>query len=121
MIPILARLDSLRRPRLLIRAARIGADDYKRDLHLPRILGRGLPRHAVALELLMDKEEGLDQARRCHAPDYAMVQHVEVMVAIIAEARALRLALPDAFPFAQQKRPQTPHNMHTPVIRHLAI
>lgn len=99
MFSILHRLDTLRRPQLLIRAARIGADDYRREVHLPRILGHGpLPRHASALEQLMEKEEAMDRGRRDHAPDYAMVAHVEVMIAMIAEARVLRAAQPSLFP-----------------------
>lgn len=99
MFPILHRLDTLRRPQLLIRAARIGADDYRREVHLPRILGHGpLPRHASALEQLMDKEDEMDRGRRDHAPDYAMVTHVEVMIAIIAEARVLRAVQQSLFP-----------------------
>jgi len=34
-------LQKLRRPILLIRAARIGACEYKRVAHLPRLLGYG--------------------------------------------------------------------------------
>ena len=43
MQDILSLLSSLRRPRLLIRAARIGADDYRREHHLWRILGIETP------------------------------------------------------------------------------
>ena len=32
-------LHSLHRPRLLIRAARIAAEEYRRDPHLARVLG----------------------------------------------------------------------------------
>jgi hypothetical protein len=34
-------LAALRRPSLLMRAARIGTEDYRRTVHLPRLLGYG--------------------------------------------------------------------------------
>ena len=47
-------LANLHRPRLLMRAARIGAQEYRRTGHLPRILGYGiLPRHGDALMRLV--------------------------------------------------------------------
>ena len=47
-------LASMHRPRLLMRAARIGAQDYRRETLLPRLLGYGvLPRHADALMRLI--------------------------------------------------------------------
>lgn len=95
MTDLLDRLDCLRRPRLLIRAARIGAEDYRRDIHLPRLLGHGgLPRMAVALERLMEMETGLDDSRRAGDAGYSTMRHVEVMIAVIGEARILRAMRP---------------------------
>lgn len=91
MSDILHRLDHLRRPRLLIRAARIGAEDYRRDIHLPRLLGHGaLPRHSLALARLMEIETMMDESRRALNADYSTIRHVEVMIAVISEARILR-------------------------------
>lgn len=91
MSDILHRLDHLRRPRLLIRAARIGAEDYRRDIHLPRLLGHGtLPRHALALARLMEIETVMNDNRRAQEADYSTIRHVEVMIAVISEARILR-------------------------------
>ena len=57
-------LASLHRPRILMRAARIGAQDYRRAVHLPRLLGYGvLPRHADALMHLVDVEADMENAR----------------------------------------------------------
>ncbi|MEL7088895.1 MAG: DUF6477 family protein, partial [Planctomycetota bacterium] len=39
MQDVLTMLQCLHRPRLLMRAARIGAEDYRRAAHLPRLLG----------------------------------------------------------------------------------
>ncbi|SEO27391.1 hypothetical protein SAMN04490248_103115 [Salinihabitans flavidus] len=65
MKDILSVLNDLRRPRLLIRAARAGAEDYRRDAHLPRHLGYGtLPRSGAALMKLMEIEGTLNDQRR---------------------------------------------------------
>lgn len=99
MTDILHRLDHLRRPRLLIRAARIGAEDYRRDIQLPRLLGHGaLPRCAVALERLMETEAALDICRRAGDAGYSTIRHVEVMIAVIGEARILRATHPALVP-----------------------
>ncbi|MFU8864105.1 MAG: DUF6477 family protein [Rhodobacterales bacterium] len=91
MSDILHRLDHLRRPRLLIRAARIGAEDYRRDIHLPRVLGHGaLPRHGQALARLMEIETVMNESRRAQEADYSAIRHVEIMIAVISEARILR-------------------------------
>ena len=95
MSEILHRLDQLRRPRLLIRAARIGAEEYRRDVPLPRLLGHGaLPRHITALSRLMEIEAALNDSRRADAADYSAIRHVEVMIAVIAESRVLRATHP---------------------------
>ena len=84
-------LASLHRPLLLMRAARIGAQDYRRDAHLPRLLGYGvLPRHTDALMRLIDAEQELEKQRSGTDPCYNVVSHVEIMIAIVGEARALR-------------------------------
>jgi hypothetical protein len=99
MNDILHRLDHLRRPRLLIRAARIGAEDYRRDIHLPRLLGHGgLPRTAAALARLMEIEAALDDSRRAEDASYSTIQHVETMIAVIGEARILRATHPALVP-----------------------
>ncbi|MCA0940820.1 DUF6477 family protein [Salipiger pacificus] len=86
-------LGALRRPRLLVRAARYGAADYQRAAHLPRLLGAPCPeRHGAALLRLMEMEDGLDSSRRARAASYSAARHVEVLAAIIGEAR-LRDAL----------------------------
>ena len=43
MQDIHAMLSQLRRPPLLVRAARIAADDYRREAHLPALLGQTMP------------------------------------------------------------------------------
>lgn len=87
----LSRLDALHRPRLLTRAARIGARDYRRDVHLPRLLGYGrLPRHGDALMQLLDLEDSLNDRRKQEGTAYPMLRHLDVLIALIAEGRFLR-------------------------------
>jgi hypothetical protein len=91
MKDILKSLDSLRRPRLLIRAARIGAADYRRDAHLRRHFGYGaLPRSAAALARLVEMEEALNQQRQGGTDSYSPMHHVEILIAVMGEARILR-------------------------------
>ena len=93
MQDILTMLHALHRPRLLMRAARIGAEDYRRSVHLPRLLGYGvLPRHGEALIKLMDIEAALESERSEANAGYSLMRHVDVLIAIVAEARVLRAA-----------------------------
>jgi len=90
MMDLLGRLSALHRPRLLIRAARIGARDYRRDRHLPRLLGFGnLPKTPLAVLQLIELEQPMDQ-RRCDGdPGYSLTRHVELMIALMGEAQLL--------------------------------
>ena len=93
MQDVLSMLHRLRRPALLMRAARIGATDYRRDVHLPRLLGYGiLPRHGSALMKLMQQEDQLNQKRLDNDRSYNLVKHVDVLIAMIGEARVLQAA-----------------------------
>lgn len=87
----LGMLASLRRPGLLIRAARHGAKDYRRHLHLPRVLGsNGTPRNAAALMLLLELEQDLNSQREERDAGYSLLRHVDVMIAMMGEAQLLR-------------------------------
>ncbi|WP_417602861.1 DUF6477 family protein [Primorskyibacter flagellatus] len=93
MQDILSLLHALKRPRLLIRAARIGAQDYQRTAHLPRLLGYGaLPRTGPALMRLMEIEAELNARREASDAGYSIARHVELLVAMMGEARVLRSA-----------------------------
>ena len=91
MQDILSMLKTLRRPSLLMRAARIGAEDYSRSSHLPRILGYGvLPKHGSALMRLMEVEATLNDQRMNGDTSYSLVKHIDVLIALVGEARILR-------------------------------
>lgn len=93
MNTLLSGLDAMRRPRLLIQAARIGAVDYRRDPLLRRLFGTGpLPHSGAALAQLMDIETELNERRRNGDLTYSASQHVEILIAMMGEARLLRAA-----------------------------
>jgi hypothetical protein len=93
MQDIMSMLNSLRRPRLLIRAARIGAQDYVRDRHLKRVLKvEQLPRSAVALMQLLEIEKAINDQRCSDDTGYSLVRHMDVLIALLGEARLFSLS-----------------------------
>ncbi|MFD3189137.1 DUF6477 family protein [Sedimentitalea sp. HM32M-2] len=91
MQDLMSMLNSLRRPQLLIRAARYGAQEYRRDRHLQRLLGYGtLPRPAAAIMRLMEIERTLDDQRREDDAGYSLPRHVDVLIAMMGEAQLMR-------------------------------
>ncbi|MCA0921581.1 DUF6477 family protein [Pseudooceanicola nanhaiensis] len=93
MQDIWTRLTALTRPRLLIRAARIGAEEYRRTPQLRRLLGMQVPGTGAALLQLLEIEQELDQSRRHGDAAYSVQRHVEVLIALVAEARLYRAGL----------------------------
>ena len=91
MQDILSMLNTLRRPRLLIRAARIGSQDYRRERHLQRLLGYGaLPRPAAALLRLMEIEREMNEQRSGDEAGYSLTRHLDILIAMMGEAQLLR-------------------------------
>ena len=92
-------LDALRRPSLLIRAARFGLADYNRGRVLNKIFGGRVPAAGAAtLDELIDHELRHDEIRRAGDASYSIAGSadlvmaqlmVEVLVALMAEARML--------------------------------
>ena len=83
-------LRALRRPRLLIRAARLGLTDYRRERDLARLVNCPRPpAPALALARLLDQEERLEETRRAGDASYSISRHVDVLIALMAEARLL--------------------------------
>lgn len=84
-------LANLRRPRLLIRAARHGIQDYRRDRDLRRLINASSPPSPeTALARLFDAEERAEETRRAGDAGYSIGRHVELLIAMMAEARLLR-------------------------------
>tara|TARA_R110000787_G_scaffold285465_1_gene401319 strand:- start:274 stop:576 length:303 start_codon:yes stop_codon:yes gene_type:complete len=91
MQDLISMLHTLHRPRLMMRAARIGAEQYSRTSHLPRLLGYGvLPRHGAALLKLMEIEAELNTQRKASDAGYSLIRHVDVLIAMVGEARVLK-------------------------------
>ena len=83
-------LRALRRPRLLIRAARHGALEYNRNRDLRRIIKSDvLPGPGVTVPRLMDMEAQIDAMRCAGDRSYSIVRHVDVLIALMAESRLL--------------------------------
>lgn len=84
-------LACLRRPRLLIRAARFGLADYDRIRSLRRIFPEaGAPTVQNPLPPLMEQEAALEARRQAGDASYSVARHVEILIALISEAhRAL--------------------------------
>ena len=88
MLDLMSMLTSLRRPRMLVRTARIGAQDYHRDRDLQRLLGYGaLTRPAVAVMRLLEMENELDQQRRRGDAGYSLTRHLDILIALMGEAQ----------------------------------
>ncbi len=81
-------ITALRRPRLLTRAAKIGAQDYNRDRHLQRILGYGrLPGTGSALIRLLEMERDVNLLREDDDAAYSLVRHLDLLIALVGEAQ----------------------------------
>lgn len=92
-----SRLDGLTRPRLLIRAARAGIAHYERARDLARILHGPAPTTPkAAIDALIDHEAEIEARRRAADAGYDIGRHIELLIAMMAEARLLPRALPPA-------------------------
>ena len=83
-------LNALRRPKILIRAARAGVVDYRRERDLKRLLRQ--PQGAApaqAIGTLLAEENRLEATRTAGEATYSIQRHVAVLTAILAEARLL--------------------------------
>ncbi|MEL6608961.1 MAG: DUF6477 family protein [Pseudomonadota bacterium] len=90
MQDIFTIISGLRRPRLLITAARHGVDDYNRKRALKRLLGVGkVPGSGPAAMRLLELERSLNEARVEGQTHYDALRHIEVLIAIMGEARLL--------------------------------
>ena len=91
MQDVFSRMRLLHRPRILARAARLGAQNYCRQRDLRRILGHGhVPKPAAAALRLLELEQELNNARKADDPGYSMIRHVDVLIALVGEAACLR-------------------------------
>ncbi len=88
MPEIIARAGDLRRPQLLIRAARHGLEGYDRGRDLARLLrGVSLPRPGRGLARLLDEEDRHETMRRSGSAAWSAASHVDILIAVMAELR----------------------------------
>ena len=82
MTDFAALLTALRRPRILIRAARAGLSDHRRDRDQKRS-----PGSERAFGALLAEEDALEAHRTSGEATYDLRRHVAVLTALLAEAR----------------------------------
>lgn len=91
MTDFAAVLIELRRPKILIRAARAGLADYRPERDLRRLVRSG---PEAALAPLLAEERRLEATRIGGAGAYNIQRHVAVLTALLAEARRIAAPLP---------------------------
>jgi hypothetical protein len=84
----LETLETLRRPRLLVRAARFGLSEYVRERDLKRVFGTiAPPGPGKAVSSLIEREDEIEAVRQAGTAGYSAARHVEVLTALMAEGR----------------------------------
>ena len=90
MTDLFALVSNLRRPKLLIRAARAGAMGYNRNRDLKRVMRlTETPSPERALNALIAAEAEIEEVRRQGEANYSFTRHIEILIAMIGEARLL--------------------------------
>ena len=93
MCNITAELAALKRPGLLVKAATLGTSQYQRRRDLRRMLRAAIPASPkAALETLLPLEASIERRRLTADRNYSFSRHVDVLVALLAEAQAFRTA-----------------------------
>jgi len=91
MTDLMTLLNTLRRPRLLIRAARFGLSGYSHDRDLTRLISDArLPGPGRAVTQLMNIEGDMNAKRKTGDATYSIARHVEILIALMAEIQLLR-------------------------------
>lgn len=89
----LTRLNQLSRPKLLVKAARLGQQEYNRNRALRRLIQSDrLPAPGDALEDLLQHEDAANAERCTGGAAYSPARHVELLAALMTEAQLLNTA-----------------------------
>ena len=82
----ISTLEKIKRPRLLLQAARIAVKSYRRERDLTRLLKHSeMGDDTQNLARLSALEGDLDLSRRDRHTTYSVSRHVEVLAALLAE------------------------------------
>lgn len=87
-----ATLAQMHRPRLLIQAARLGLQDYRRERDLRR-LGGLTARPSETVPILLEEERRAEENRKSGEASYSISHHIELLIALMAEIRHLPRAM----------------------------
>ncbi|WP_208350919.1 DUF6477 family protein [Pseudaestuariivita rosea] len=91
MTDLMTFLQNLRRPSLLIDAARFGVKHYKRGKYLRQVLrSDAVLSHGAALAKLISAEAELEDQRKTGDVAYNCRRHLEVLIAMMGEAELMQ-------------------------------
>ena len=80
------RLSNLKRPKIIIKAAKIASQTYRRSRDLSRVLGYSHPALNSSIhQQLFDLEHSINQKRCLGDASYDLKTHVQVLSALLAE------------------------------------
>jgi hypothetical protein len=83
-------IDAIRRPKILVRAAKIGLEWYRRERDLGKVIhSLTTPTPERAVERLVAAERELEQFRATGQAGYDVHRHIAVLTALLGEARLL--------------------------------
>ena len=78
-------MSDFRRPAMLLRAARLGLQDFHRERDLKRFLRMDCTAGPEStLPRLLDAESQLEETRRVGDASYSLCRHIEVLIALMA-------------------------------------
>lgn len=81
----------IRRPSLLVSAARHGCERYNRARDLPRVIGMAVSRGIMAnLEVLTEAEQEMENKRKTGDATYSITRHIELLIALLSELKLQR-------------------------------
>ena len=83
-------LNAIRRPKILVRTAKIGLEWYRRERDLKKVMNTlTTPTPERAVERLISAERELEEVRTAGEAHYDVHRHIAVLTALLAEARLL--------------------------------
>ncbi len=90
MLNIIDILNGLKRPKILVRAARLSLEEYNRDRELRRITktSQNTCQDSV-FDRLLAHENYLEDARCNGDASYSIQRHIQVLTAMLAEAKLI--------------------------------